>query len=1123
MDATSPTTQQISEKLSNHNIDKGLPDEPPLFQLGQVRYALDSSLIKMCVTSNKMFLCMEASDVSSSTENALMRLVCIDLENPASTSEGIVSMPPVARSQRAASSRDAQFFVDTSGSHVLVSLTTGHTFYWSPLLTRARILPRLNELVVTSVAWAPYDPSVLTGLSSASSAKQWMCSPRILLGTNKGEVWETVCCMPMSNGTQDKSTSRPDFFDRIARKTSGAQAEYTGPVERYLERVFIMSEPQSIQGLHLDTLDVQKERRVFVVATTRTRIYEFSGCIPTTHTDHSCLYHSIFEPYRDTLLSALRIELPSDCANSHLVCTRQVTLPDDQCTLAWLTGAGLFHAILNFRVAPTEDFIEKSGLLNHQEALPDFLAMTAFHYVLVYKGRVECVNTITEDLVWSEPLPIGIHEQLVGVSMDVVKGTCWIYTSARIFELIVTNESRNVWQIWLDRKNFEEALKYSPNEDTRSEVLACQGDNLMAQGAFMEAAQVYTQTRKRSFEQVALAFEEKKAFKALLLYVTQCLATLPLQEKLPRMMLATLSVELYLAELNRVEENKAFCLEANRDSEPEEKIKSELRQLFHTYKAALNRKATYELLSRQGREDLLVAYAEAIHDTAKIVQRRIEQNRYDDALQLLSSQSELELYYHSATTLLTRHPANTVICWSRQTSLDPVRLIPALLQYRPTKDQPNYAVDYLKEVVYNQNNTAMPVHNLLMTMLVGQISDDSISDRMRHDAQQSLQQLIEGTNTNKQTYYDANYALRLCVRKKLHDACVRLYARMGRHENAVQLALEADDIELACKCAESAPSVSLQKELWLRCAQHEVQTKEGVDKVLKFLQRTSLLSLEDVLPFFPDFVVIDGFKEEICNTLDAYVERIANLKAEMERTTRNADNIQEDLQSLSSRFISLDSNQVCVACHAPLLQRQLYLFPCRHGFHADCLTREVTNQLPPRLLRRLIQLQEELKQWMQPEDQSADGTHTKDTSSSTAPVLAGMVNAGVQGLTGTLKLDKLREHVRPQAIVDAISTGINVSVAGGRRVFAPLDLFSESRLDENASLTGDSSIHRSATTSGKQLEARQRSAAFDAARSEINSIIAGACPVCTLSVQQLALPFVDQAQEDAQEQDAWAI
>ena len=38
----------------------------------------------------------------------------------------------------------------------------------------------------------------------------------------------------------------------------------------------------------------------------------------------------------------------------------------------------------------------------------------------------------------------------------------------------------------------------------------------------------------------------------------------------------------------------------------------------------------------------------------------------------------------------------------------------------------------------------------------------------------------------------------------------------------------------------------------------------------------------------------------------------------------------------------------------------------------------------------------------------------------------------------------------------------------------------------------------------------------------MSTIIAGACPVCTLSVQQLAQPFVG-ADEDAEEQAAWAV
>ena len=36
---------------------------------------------------------------------------------------------------------------------------------------------------------------------------------------------------------------------------------------------------------------------------------------------------------------------------------------------------------------------------------------------------------------------------------------------------------------------------------------------------------------------------------------------------------------------------------------------------------------------------------------------------------------------------------------------------------------------------------------------------------------------------------------------------------------------------------------------------------------MAFLENTDLLKIEDILPFFPDFVVIDDFKEEICTAL----------------------------------------------------------------------------------------------------------------------------------------------------------------------------------------------------------------------------------------------------------------
>ncbi len=110
---------------------------------------------------------------------------------------------------------------------------------------------------------------------------------------------------------------------------------------------------------------------------------------------------------------------------------------------------------------------------------------------------------------------------------------------------------------------------------------------------------------------------------------------------------------------------------------------------------------------------------------------------------------------------------------------------------------------------------------------------------------------------------------------------------------------------------------------------------------MKLLDSTTTIKIEDILPFFPDFVVIDDFKEEICDALEGYSEHIQSLKAEMDEATKSAELIKADIKNLQNRFITLDALEKCSICNLPLLTRQFYVFPCQHTFHADCLIGQV--------------------------------------------------------------------------------------------------------------------------------------------------------------------------------------
>lgn len=113
-------------------------------------------------------------------------------------------------------------------------------------------------------------------------------------------------------------------------------------------------------------------------------------------------------------------------------------------------------------------------------------------------------------------------------------------------------------------------------------------------------------------------------------------------------------------------------------------------------------------------------------------------------------------------------------------------------------------------------------------------------------------------------------------------------------------------------------------------------------RAMNFLESTSLLKIEDILPFFPDFVTIDDFKEDICSALEGYSSQIASLRASMDEATASAEAIKRDIAELQNRFVVVDAAASCDSCKNALLARQFYVFPCQHAFHADCLIKEVS-------------------------------------------------------------------------------------------------------------------------------------------------------------------------------------
>ena len=204
----------------------------------------------------------------------------------------------------------------------------------------------------------------------------------------------------------------------------------------------------------------------------------------------------------------------------------------------------------------------------------------------------------------------------------------------------------------------------------------------------------------------------------------------------------------------------------------------------------------------------------------------------------------------------------------------------------------------------------------------------------------------------------------------LREACVYLYKLMGWYEEAVDVALTLDvslatdvansvqsDFKLAALVGNESHLDDLTKTLWLRIAHHVIEKEQDVNKAMHFLHdMNETIVIEDVLPYFPDFVTIDQFKDAIRSSLAAYTDKIGALKQSIEQAALSAQCIRADIQSIRQKSMQIAAHDKCAKCTYRLITRRFYVFPCRHAFHSDCLLAACAPFLLPSKQRRIDEL-----------------------------------------------------------------------------------------------------------------------------------------------------------------------
>ena len=403
----------------------------------------------------------------------------------------------------------------------------------------------------------------------------------------------------------------------------------------------------------------------------------------------------------------------------------------------------------------------------------------------------------------------------------------------------------------------------------------------------------------------------------------------------------------------------------------------DFRQFLSANKEYMDGPTVLNLLQSTGWADLMIFYAEEIHMAGFLIMHFLtlpqvdfvvgeEKSRAEQreevyrarnqsclrALSILVEEKCETLYYEFATLFIECIPYETIKAWIDASDiLDPCKLLPALSHCNPAKYPPsvtqNQVIRYLEYCIGSTESQDVRLHNFLLLQYVNE-NDDGKS-------------LMGYLKWHKDGRYHFNTAFAIRTLKAAHQrlAVVELLWQLGRHDEALQVALEVG-LDFALDIVGRSEDSHFLGRAYQRIVKEHIARGDTARAlaVMNLDQVTKFVSIEDILhEFAAGTVSLGDLSGVMCSALEAYHRQVIELKKVMESHADTAALIRQDAEQHEYASTTIDEgNQYCTSCKKLLLNHALYLYPCSHAFHCDCRVKEEMKLVGPtrcKILKRL--------------------------------------------------------------------------------------------------------------------------------------------------------------------------
>ncbi|KAJ6253228.1 vacuolar protein sorting-associated protein [Anaeramoeba flamelloides] len=654
-----------------------------------------------------------------------------------------------------------KMFLDPSGNHLIIGCKNGENYYFHYPRKKIIKINKFPNKKIQSVAW---NPIIGSNLSQRTDS--------ILIGTFDGLIYET---------SFKKKELYVNQLYALPEENRGAK--------RIISSIYFQYWPR-------------RSDKIVVIFITPSQLRQFFGG-PTLE--------ALFQ---QNINNQQVIELPSSLHYSQLSIYEEKR---GESYIAWLNQTLLFSAKIDMKTYPEhsqpsviieqklteypEDDEEDYNDYDEEEEKkkkanpPIAIANTKHHHILLYPTRFVAKMKLDNQTILDE----SFEDQFIGLSHDHTKNIIWLYSPNSIYEVHISNENRNVWKVFLDRKDYPTALQYSQTPSQKNTIRSQQAEDYFKKNRFEPSARIYAKT-SLSFERVALKFSKIHDKTYLKVFLQEKLNNISLQNTPQLTMVATWLVEILLQLMIKNQNEKQMYLQ----------LRTELLSLLGKCKEdkILGNKLIFNLLSAHGISDELVEHSEHVGEYELIISHYIHQEEYFSALEAIKKSQDKTMFIQFIPILLIHAPCKTVTTLKTfGKKIDPKLILPALMRYQISHNednsQENQAIIYLEYCVITLGNQDIVIHHYLLYLYA------------KHNQEK---QLLEFLNPQQWVpFYSKRYALRMCTRFNQKRACVNLYSKMKLYEEAVDLALTFDP-HFAKVIVQDCNDDEKKKVLWVKIA-----------------------------------------------------------------------------------------------------------------------------------------------------------------------------------------------------------------------------------------------------------------------------------------------------------------